>query len=46
MSLYAIDGEQDRPHEYEEVITDQHLSDGVLEGLPGEYEYVHNYGYY
>ena len=43
--LYAMDGARDRLHEHGEVITDQHLADRILKGLPDEYEYVRNCSY-
>ena len=38
--LYTTDGARDRLREHGEVITNQHLADRILKGLPDEYEYV------
>lgn len=43
--LYAMDGARDRLHEHGEVISDHHLADRILKGLPDEYEHVRNCSY-
>ena len=43
--LYTTDGARDRLREHGEVITNQHLADRILKGLPDEYEYVRNCSY-